>query len=68
MKQNKNITVLNGYVAIFENRREEIEAQSLYEAKKAAMAIFKPKNDREFMVTIMLVTIGTKEVTHAPTF
>ena len=68
MKQDRKSTVLNGYVAIFENRREKIEAQSLYEAKKKAIAIFKPKKNREFMVTIMLATIDKREITHAPTF
>ena len=68
MKQDRKSTVLNGYVAIFENRREEIEAQSLYEARKTAMAIFKPKKDREFMVSVLLATVGEREITHAPTF
>ena len=64
----KNITVINKYIALFDNRREEIEAQSIHEAKRIALKLFKLNKDDEPTVLVILAEVGINEVTHAPTF
>lgn len=44
-----------GYIAMFESKVLELRAPSLYAAKQAAIAHFKPRRNKEHMVQVFLV-------------
>lgn len=45
---------LHTYDAYFDNRTQEVEAPSLYAAKLAAIALFKPAKSKSHMVSVVL--------------
>lgn len=45
---------MNGYVAFYAGRQTDIRAASLYAAKLAAVAFFKPRRSQEHMVHVHL--------------
>lgn len=56
---------LNDYIAFFNGRQHEIRASSLYDAKLAAIAFFRPRRSSEHMVSVVLAQIGDKPVIHS---
>lgn len=57
---------MNGYVAFFGGRETEVRADSLYAAKCAAVAFFKPRKSQEHMVHVHLAERADgSEVVHA---
>jgi len=60
---------MNGYVAFYAGRQTEVRAASLYAAKLAAVAFFKPRRSQEHMVHAHLAERADgSAVVHAPTF
>jgi hypothetical protein len=55
---------MNGYVAFFEGRRHELHADSLFKAKEAAVAFFKPSKSKRHLVTVVLAEVQGRQVTH----
>ena len=45
---------MNGYAAFYAGRQTEVRAASLYAAKLAAVAFFKPRRSQEHMVHVHL--------------
>jgi ribosomal protein S5 len=45
---------MNGYVAFYAGKQTEVRAASLYAAKLAAVAFFKPRSSQEHMVHVHL--------------
>lgn len=45
---------MNGYIAFFNGQRAELRAESLYAAKLAAIALFKPRKSQAHMVHVEL--------------
>lgn len=58
----------NGYIAFYEGNRKEIYAETLYAAKKQAIAAFKVKPKNEHKVHVHLAEIAGKPVTHVADF
>jgi len=58
---------LNGYVAFFNGKRHELDAESLYAAKTAAVAHFKPTKSKAHLVSVVLAEVGGQPVTHVAT-
>lgn len=57
-----------GYVAFYESKRHELRAESLYAAKQAAVAYFKPPKSKRHMVSVVLAEYANgAQVTHTPT-
>lgn len=59
---------MNGYVAFYNQRRTEVYADSLYEAKELAIAAFKPPKSKRHMVTVVLAEKDGQPVVHAADF
>ena len=59
---------MNGFVAFFNGKRHELHAESLYAAKLAAIAFFKPAKSKAHMVSVMLAEKDGMPVTHTPDF
>jgi len=57
---------VNGYIAYFKRQRIEIEAQSLLEAKRKALEVFKPNKRDAMLVAVMLAEKNGKPVIHDP--
>ena len=53
-----------GYVCFFNEKRHELYARSLWDAKQQAVAFFKPKRKDEHMVSVLLAEIDGQTVTH----
>lgn len=53
---------MNTYDAFYESRKSVVEAESLYAAKLAAVAHFKPRKSREHMVSVVLTKLGDRAV------
>jgi ribosomal protein S5 len=45
---------MNGYIAFYAGKQTEVRAASLYAAKLAAVAFFKPRRAQEHMVHVHL--------------
>ena len=45
---------MNGYIAFYAGKQTEVRAASLYAAKIAAVALFKPRRSQEHMVHVHL--------------
>ena len=52
---------MNGYVALYNGKRTEIWAESLYAAKLRAIEQFKPRPSNEHMVIVILAQRGDGE-------
>ena len=59
---------MNGYVAFYNSKRIEIYAETLFAAKKKAIAEFKVPKSKEHMVTVVLAETNGEQVTHTPNF
>lgn len=57
-----------GYVGLFNGKRIEFYADSLYAAKVEALRQFKPKKREENLVSVMLAEKDGKEVVHTADF
>lgn len=57
---------MNGYIAIYNRQKKEIQAESLYAAKQAALAAFKVPKSKEVLVSVMLCEVDGKTVLHKP--
>lgn len=55
---------MHGYIALYGDKRHELYAESLYAAKQAAVAHFKPPKSRVHNVTVHLAEINGETVTH----
>jgi hypothetical protein len=53
---------MNKYVAYYSGKDVEIEAESLYAAKLAAVAHFKPRKKVEHMVHVYLVQLNGQDI------
>lgn len=53
-----------GYIAFYNGKRHELRADSLYAAKMAAIAFFKPPKPKQHMVSVMLAEKDGVEVIH----
>jgi hypothetical protein len=51
------------YEVFYNNRRTEIKALTLYEAKKKAIEFFHPRKSQEHMIVVVLIDNGKGEVT-----
>lgn len=60
----ENTTGMYGYIAIFGDRRHELYANSLFEAREKALEHFKPRKRVAHMVTVVLAEKDGKTVTH----
>ena len=56
-------TTLNGYIAFHKNRRVEVYAYTLFEAREKAVALLKPKKPHD--INIMLAEKGGAPVVHS---
>ena len=45
---------MHTYDAYFDGKRDEVKAPTLYAAKLAAIALFKPRKSKEHMVSVVL--------------
>lgn len=52
-----------GYIAIFNGKRIELYADSLYEAKKKAIRYFRPNRNQEHNVLVLLAEKNGEVVT-----
>lgn len=57
---------MNGYVFFYNERRIEISAASLFEAKQIAIAYFNPLSTKTHMVHGMLAEKDGEPVIHTP--
>ena len=57
---------LYGYIALYGDKRHELYAESLYAAKQAAVAHFKPPKSRVHNVSVHLAESDGQTVTHTP--
>ena len=57
-----------GYKAFYNGKTLELYADSLYEAKKLAVAQFKVKPNKAHMVSVMLCEKDGEPVIHTPDF
>lgn len=57
---------MNTYLGFFNGKQTQIEAPTLYAAKQAAVAFFKPKKKVEHMVHVHLVQLAgeSKPIVH----
>jgi hypothetical protein len=56
---------MNGYKAFYNKKTHDLYAESLYKAKLAAIAHFKPRKSQEHMVSVVLCEKGGETVTHS---
>lgn len=59
---------MNLYKAFYAGMSVEVSALTLYEAKKLAVAAFKPSKKNEGKVAVVLVAVDGKPVVHVPDF
>jgi hypothetical protein len=60
---------LYGYIALYNGRRHELYAASLYDAKQAALAHFKPPKKKIHLVSVTLAERPDgSAVVHTPDF
>lgn len=57
-----------GYIGLFNGKRVEFYAASLYAAKVEAIRLLKPKKREENLVSVMLAEKNGKEVVHTADF
>jgi hypothetical protein len=55
---------MNGYIALYKNKRIELEAETAYAAQQKAAEIFKTKKGWE--IAIVLAEVNGETVTHDP--
>lgn len=55
---------MNKYIAFYNGRQEEVTSATLYGAKLAAIAIFRPRKSQEHMVSVVLAEKDGQPVTH----
>ena len=58
----------NGYVCFYNQKRIEIYAETLFQAKENAVLAFKAPKSKRHMVTVMLAEKDGQEVTHTADF
>ena len=56
-----------GYIALYQGRRHELRADSLYAAKLAAVEYFKPPKSKQHLVTVHLAEVDGETVTQVIT-
>jgi hypothetical protein len=56
---------MNGYVALYNGKRAEIWADSLWEAKQKAILYFAPPKSKVWTVDVILAQVGEKDVVHS---
>lgn len=54
---------MNGYIAFYKDKKIEVYANTSYEARQKAAAIFKAK--KSYQVDVHLCELGGKEVIHS---
>jgi hypothetical protein len=55
---------MNGYVCFFKQQRFECHAETVLEAKQKAIAHFKVRPGKTWMVSVVLAEKDGKDVTH----
>jgi hypothetical protein len=58
---------MNGYIALYGEKRFELYADTLYEAKQKALAHFKPPKSKRHLVTVHLAEKNGETVTQVIT-
>jgi hypothetical protein len=56
-----------GYIALYQGRRHELHADSLYAAKLAAVAYFKAPKSKQHLVSVHLAEVDGETVTQVIT-
>jgi hypothetical protein len=59
---------MNGYICFYNGKRVEVHADSLYAAKKLAIASFQVPKKKESMVSVVLAEVNSQQVTHVADF
>jgi len=59
---------MNGYIAFFNDKRHELYAASLWDAKQKAIAHFKPAKSKQHLVHVVLAEKDGEPVIHTPDF
>ena len=54
-----------GYIAFYNGKRIEVNADSLYAAKVDAIRVFKVPKSKQHMVSVLLCESGDKQVIHS---
>lgn len=57
---------MNKYKAFYKSKDIEVEAESSHQAQVKAAAVFKAK--KEYQVTVVLLSVGDREIVHKPLF
>lgn len=59
---------MNGYIAMYNGKKTDIHARTLYDAKLIAIKKFKVPKKNQHMVIVMLAEKDGKPVVHTPDF
>lgn len=57
---------MNKYKAFYKSKDIEVEAESSHQAQVKGAAVFKAK--KEYQVTVVLLSVGDREIVHKPLF
>lgn len=57
---------MNGYVAFYKNKRVEVYADTLYQAKVKAQKLLKVSDNQAWKIAVVLAEKDGEEVTHLP--
>lgn len=57
---------MNGYIAIYEKRRAEIYAPTLYDAKQRAVTLLNVPHKKRHLIAILLAEKNGQPVIHNP--
>jgi hypothetical protein len=68
MRRIKEVSLMNGYIAIYKGKRVEVYADSLLAARTKAAEMLKVKPAKHYQIAIMLAEKNGKPVTHLPLF
>lgn len=58
---------MNGYIAFYNGKKEEVFAETAYQAQLKAIDIFKPAKSKRHMVHVVLAEKNGEQVTHTAT-
>ena len=56
---------MNGYIAIYNGKKTEVYADSLYAAKQKAITEFRAPKSKQHMISVMLAEKGVEAVIHS---
>ena len=56
---------MNRYAAYFNGRVSEVSAETSYSAQKVAAELFKVRESKRYLITVMLIEKDGKRVSHS---